>query len=148
MFLFHVCYRRSLENFFNYIAKIYKSKSVSYVVEVIDRYKVSNKDLISNLERSNIRMSQVNELLLIPDVQSAIWKHFNIEESCKLPDFSEELLYGAVSMIIHHPSIKDSVISDLSVERCFYEALAKHQKRNLVLFSEYDAVYYEELKDQ
>ena len=143
MILFYV-YRRSLEQVFTDIADIYKSKSVVNIVDVIDRYKISHKELVSNLEKTKIVMSKVNKLLLFPDVQSAIWNHFNIDKSCQLPNFSEEMLYGATSEIIHHPSIPNTVISDLSSEKCFYEDLAKYQRRKIVEFNEQEAANHEE----
>jgi hypothetical protein len=88
-------------------------------------------------------MSQINELLTKEPVQRAVWANFGIDSNCPLPNFDSDLLYGSVSEIIHKPEIEDLVISNMSDQRCFYEALAKIQKRKIREFNEYEAAAYE-----
>ena len=83
-------------------------------------------------------MSAVNSVLKEPQVFEAVWAHFKLDRAFPLPDFDESMLYGAVSEIIHNPSIREIIVSDASSGqyRGFFGELARYNKRSVVLFDE------------
>ena len=97
------------------------------------------------LQKSNPSMSAVNKMLTMHStVREAIWQHFQLPETCKLPQFDNELLYGAVSSIIHNPNYRNVIVSDKSVldYANFFQNLADFYGRSLQTFNEELAAAY------
>lgn len=58
-------------------------------------------------------MSKINEILVnYPAIKNIVWERFGLD--CELPRLPPELLYGALSTIIHNPGEQYIFVSDLS----------------------------------
>ena len=77
-------------------------------------------------------------------VREAIWQHFQLPETCKLPQFDNELLYGAISTIEHNPNYSNVIVSDKSVLEyaIFFQSLTEFYGRSLKTFDEELAAAY------
>ena len=91
------------------------------------------KDLRSN----DPKKSKVNAVLTNSLVQSAVWGHFNFSTSTVLPEFSEALLYGAVSEVIHRPNVRGLLVSD-KAETTYKDFFATLATRYNAKYTEYD----------
>ena len=91
-------------------------------------------------------MSTVNNLLLKEDVRREVWKEFKFSDDVVFPTFSNNLLYGQISELIHLPVVNKLLVSDLSDESdiTFYRTLAHRQKKPFELFDEMAALSYNE----
>lgn len=90
-------------------------------------------------------MSQVNELLCLPGAQDIVWKALNLSSNCSLPIFSEELIYGALSHVMHNPRFVHLIISNQCEPKLeeFLRMLADKYSKEICYFDEESASAYE-----
>lgn len=87
---------------------------------------------------SSISKSTMNQLLKIEEIQNIVWKNLNISTNITLPDFPNQLLYGAVSEIIHFPDVDRVLVSNMQTEsfKAFFRYLAEKYDRDYEEFDE------------
>lgn len=132
--------RYCLEYFFDRIVWIYKHEPESCIRLVIDAEDNLNpkEGIVKSLQSSRPTMTAVNRILLNNKIHDAVWDYFNFEKSCPLPRFSDGLLYGAISDIIHNPGLKNIFVSSAAGQSyaCFFNLLANWQSLPLNEFDE------------
>jgi len=62
-----------------------------------------------------------------------------------MPVFEEQLMYGAISLILHNPVLDVVIVSDRAstAYKRFFEKLAAQKKKQFKEFSEFAAAAYE-----
>ena len=58
-------------------------------------------------------MSSINKLLLNENVQKYAWEKLSIDKNVIFPSFSERIIYGELSEMIHRPELNMLYMSDI-----------------------------------
>eukprot|EP01036_Dinobryon_divergens_P035457 gene35457-45946_t len=132
--LSHLTLRSYLEKFFNDI--VLQFLDVNSSIHVAINSTATNNQL-KDLRSNDPKKSKVNAVLTNSLVQSAVWGHFNFSTSTVLPEFSEALLYGAVSEVIHRPNVRGLLVSD-KAETTYKDFFATLATRYNAKYTEYD----------
>ena len=124
-----------MEKFFNEVVQQFLDVNSSIHVAINSTAtNIQLKDLRSN----DPRKSKVNAVLTNSLVQSAVWGQFNISTSIVLPEFSEVLLYGAVSKVPRPDvTVRGLLVSDKE-EKTYKDFFATLATRYNVKYTEYD----------
>jgi hypothetical protein len=127
--------RTSLENFFREIIRLYQiNPKTSNIIHIAihDPKLVGNNAVItfiSEMKKPFPRMKVAENVLKVSPIHATVWKYFNFDANCPLPNLDPNLLYGTLSDVVHTPKCKEIIISDHAIPqiRCFFNLLAKHQ---------------------
>lgn len=124
-----------------------KIRNNADIVELIDSCNLP-KDKVKDVVKGVApKMSNVNFILLTPEIRSAVWTCLNIDQSVPFPTFGADLIYGLLSMRIHSPGVPCLYLSDKldSQFKVFWEALSEQISLPVNTFSEEAAALGEEL---
>jgi|APGre2960657423_1045063.scaffolds.fasta_scaffold76992_2 hypothetical protein len=71
------------------------------------------------------------------NIREAVWDLYELDKDMPYPFLTKELIYGALSYIVHNYEYRTVLVSDQAPPDFskFFEALAKYQGRTLEYFS-------------
>lgn len=131
--------------FFNEV--VLKIRGNDDIVTLIDSSNLPKERVKDVLKGIAPKMSNVNFVLLTPEIRRAVWTCLNIDQSVALPVFGADLMYGLLSMRIHAPGVPCLYLSDkLDQEfKDFWKALSGRIDLPIDIYSEEAAAFGEEL---
>jgi hypothetical protein len=130
--------RAIIEEFFNEVVQQFNLNDtrINKVITEVTTRDGKPGVLAKNLRSKYPNKTDINKLLRDPKVQKVVWEDFGL--TCALPHFQEEYLYGAVSAVIHQPTIKKLVLSNELPEdyMIFFLQLADRYDKEVKLYDE------------
>ena len=123
-----------MEKFFNEVVQQFLDVNSSIHVAINS---TATNNQLKDLRSNDPKKSKVNAVLTNSLVQSAVCGQFNISTSIVLPEFSELLLFGAVSELIHRPDVRGLLVSD-KAEKTYKDFFATLATRYNAKYNEYD----------
>ena len=105
-----------------------------------------SKALINALKKKVISYTLMNQALINEEIKTVVWTHFNFDHTVVVPMFSDALIYGIMSEVLHSNYFNKIIVSDKSsLElKSFFNLLADYYKKPLEEFDEMHSVLDEE----
>ena len=107
---------------------------------------VLSKSLSIALKKRVISYTLMNQALINEEVKTLVWNHFDFDHTVVVPLFSDALIYGITSEVLHTNYFNKIIVSDKSPSelKSFFNLLADYYKKPLEEFDEMQSVLDEE----
>lgn len=131
------------ETFFRDVKSLYHNneKFQALVKRTMD------KEIRKDLAKNYTAFTSVNKLLNDPETKSFVWRKFEFPETLAMPTMPKNVLYGALSAVIHDDQFSKVVVSNLSnnVYKDFLSYLSNYYDKSVLEFDEVHSELDEEI---